>query len=139
MSIPEEVGKLVSKDSLIPEIGTQLPQQDDDPESSPFLISMARYNEKECGIDNIEQKRARKALKLIREIGVNTYSESDLKKLKLKPVHPIGDYKKLYRGLPLDIEVKELFIDSDKGRIFFFVLQKIFYLISITDSHYNTH
>ncbi|MFA5932008.1 MAG: hypothetical protein WC793_01360 [Candidatus Paceibacterota bacterium] len=139
MSIPEEASKLAVSDSLIPENITQLPQREDDPESSPFMISLARYNEKECGIDNIDKKRAVKALKLIREIGVNTYSESDLRSLKLKPVYPNGDYKKLYKGLPLDIEIKELFIDSDKGRIFFFTLQKIFYLISITDSHYNTH
>lgn len=139
MSIPEEASKLPKKDSLIPEDSAELPQLEDDPESSPFLISFAKYNEKECGIDNMDKKRARKALKLIRKVGLNIYSETDLKDFELKSISPSGDYKKLYKGLPWDIEIKEIFIDSDKGRIFFFTLQRIFYLISITDCHYNTH
>lgn len=139
MSIPEEAGELPVIKSQIPKESAQLPQHDEDPESSPFLISFARYKSSECGINDIDQKRSRKALKLIRDIGTTIHAESDFKNFKLKNVSPNGDYKRLYRSLPPDVEVRELFIDSDKGRIFFFTIQRILFLLCITDAHYNTH
>ena len=102
-----------------------------------FLISFAKYSDKECGINEIDNKRARKALKLLRDIGTSIRSEIDFQNFKHKPISPSGDYKKLYRGLPFDIEIKELFIDTDKGRIFYFTVQRILYLICVTDAHYN--
>ena len=56
MSIPENAGVLPDSKSLIPLEIPQLPQQQDDPESSPFLISFGKYKIKECGIDNIDKK-----------------------------------------------------------------------------------
>lgn len=139
MSIPEDASKLPNSESLIPEGIPQLPQQEDDPESSPFLISFGKYKAKECGIDNIDKKRALKALRLIKEIGTSLCCENDLKNFKTKSIDDKNNYSVLYNGLHPDAEVKELFIDSDKGRIFFFILKRIFYIISITDAHYNTH
>jgi len=139
MSIPEEASNLLDNESLIPEEIPQISQSQDDPESSPFLISFGKYKTRECGIDNIDKKRALKALRLMKEIGTSLCCENDLKNFKTKPIDDKGDYSVLYNGLHPDAEVKELFIDSDKGRIFFFILQRIFYIISITDAHYNTH
>ncbi len=138
MSIPEGASELPLNDSVIPEQIAQLSQQEDDPESSPFLISFAKYNEKECGIDNLEKKRALKALRLIKKVGCGIFEDTDLGNFKSSSIIPKGDYLKLYKGLHDDVEVRELFIDTDKGRIFFYTLKRIFYLVSVTDAHYNT-
>ncbi len=136
MDIPPIKG---SESSILPGDVAEIPQKVEAPELEPFLISFANYSKCECGIDNIDQKRARKALKLLRDVGVGIRSEADFEGFKIKPISAKGDYKKLYKGLPWDIEIKELFIDSDKGRIFYFTVQRILYLVSITDAHYNTH
>lgn len=125
----------------------ELPQRVEAPESVPLLISFADYKTKECGIQAIEGKRARKALYAIREVGMKLSSQEDfqnhkdLSKLTVKPVHDSGSYRDFYRGLRdsrPDIEIQEILIDADKGRLFFFIASNTFNIVAITDSHKET-
>jgi len=127
-------------ESPIPPTVVEIPQPEEPPEAKPFLISFERYNTKECQLDGMDNKMARKTLQVIRDIGVNIKDESDfskhLPKLAVIPIANNGDYRKLYKGLTdmPDVEVKEAKIDRDKGRLFFFLVGKIFHV----DSHYQT-
>ncbi len=127
----------------IPLDSAELPQDDVEPELIPYLISFQRYNRKECKIEEMEAKSARKAFKVVRDIGMKVRTEADFKvhfpKLVIAPVEDIGAYRDLFRGLrdSLDIEMKELKFETDKGRLFFFVIDKIFHVVAVRDSHYE--
>lgn len=140
MTIPNLPEKIL--DSPIPPTATELPQPEEAPESKPILISFERYNDRECQLDGMDNKIARKALQVLRDIGVNIKTETDFKdhlpKLKVVPIENHGHYKGLYKGLidlP-DVEVKEAKIDRDKGRLFFFLIERIFHIVAIRGSHY---
>ena len=142
MTIPDPN---VVPQGIIPEAVAERPQIEEAPESRPLLISFARYNEKECDLNNgIDNKRARKALQIIRDIGVNIFNPTEFKKklptLQVCPVDNCGDYRKLYRHLAdlPDVEIHEAKIDRDKGRLFFFIVERIFHVVAICDSHYET-
>ncbi len=142
MTIPNITDKI--SDNPIPITATELSQTDEAPESKPVLISFERYNDKECELDGMENKMARKAFQTLRDIGVNVRTEADFKyhlpKLQVVPIENSGHYRGLYKGimdLP-DIEVKEAKIDRDKGRMFFFLVERIFHVIAIRENHYET-
>jgi len=132
------------REAVLPEIVAERPQTEEAPEVVPFLISFARYNRKECDIDGMDHKRAKKALKTLRNIGVEIYNEEDfgakLPKLKVCAIEPNGEYRRLYTGLTdfPDAEIREAKVDLDKCRLFFFIVNRIFYVVAVKDSHYNT-
>lgn len=142
MTIPAPIEESIS--NPIPLKVTEIPQPEEDPEARPLLISFEKYNGKECGLNSMDNKRARKALQIVRDVGVHIKTEADFKKklprLEVVPIENSGDYRKLYRGLSEvpDVEIKEAKVDKDKGRLFFFLVDRIFHIISITDSHYET-
>lgn len=142
MEIPKP--ELVDESGQIPPESAELPQSDIEPELRPFLISFQRYSDKECQVDTMDTKVARKALKVVRDIGINIRNEDDFKsrlpKLTVAPVGDFGDYRALFKGLRdlPDVEMKEIKIERDKGRLFFFVIDKIFHVVAIRDSHYET-
>ena len=128
----------------IPETATEIPQTAEAPEAKPVLISFERYNRDECQLDGMGGKIAKKALRVVRDVGVNIKTESDfqkhLPKLEVVPIGNNGDYRKLYKGLAdlPDVEIKEIKVDRDKGRLFFFLIDRIFHIIAIRGSHYET-
>lgn len=142
MGIPEP--KLPVESGQIPIKSAEMPQSAVEPELLPYLISFQRYNEKECQVDDMEPKLARKALKAVRDIGIKVREESDfgsrMPKLAVEPVGDAGDYHALFRGLGdlPDVEMKEAKIDNNAGRLFFFVIDKIFHIVAIRGSHYDT-
>ena len=142
MGIPEP--KISVEAGQIPLKSAELPQSDIEPELRPYLISFQRYNEKECQVDTMEPKVARKALKVVRDIGINIREEADfqsrLPKLTIAPVTDAGDYRDLFKGLRdlPDIDMKEAKVDNNTGRLFFFIINKIFHVVAIRDAHYDT-
>jgi len=62
------------------------------------------------------------------------------KDIEIKPVSYAGEYKKLYRGLGLDIDISEYKIGGSQ-RIFFWILstkeQNIIYLICLRNRHFE--
>ena len=142
MTIPNLSEKI--PDSPIPPTATELPQLEEAPESKPLLISFERYNTKECQVNEMDSKVARKALKALRDIGMNIRTDADFKKhlpkLEIVPINNSGDYRGLYKGLidlP-DVEIKEAKIERKEGRLFFFLVERIFHVIAIRNSHYET-
>jgi hypothetical protein len=143
MTIPTQ--RIEPSNGIIPEKVAEFSQKEESPELEPVLISFARYNSSECDLNNgIDNKRARKALQAIRDIGVEICAEDDfgckLPNLEIIPIANQDDYRKLYKGLAdlPDAVVQEAKIDKDKGRIFFLFIKRIFYIIAIGDSHYET-
>ncbi len=128
----------------IPLRATEVPQAEEAPETKPILISFERYNVGECQLDGMEGKMAKKAFRAVRDVGVNIRTEADfsrhLPKLEVGPVDNSGDYRKLYKGLSdlPDVEIKEAKFDRDKGRLFFFIVDRIFHIVAMCDSHYET-
>src|ERR1035437_9973232 len=124
MTIPNPNENLIA--GPIPSTVAEIPQLEEAPEAKPFLISFQRYNSKECQLDGMDNKMARKALQVLRDIGVNIKTEDDFKvqlpKLEVVPIENSGHYRCLYKGLMdlPDAEIKEAKIDRDKGRLFFF-------------------
>src|SRR3989344_7132720 len=98
----------------IPKTAAEIPQTAEAPEVKPVLISFERYNSGECQLDGMESKMAKKALRVVRDVGVNIKTESDfqkhLPKLEVVPIDNNGNYRKLYRGLAdlPDVEIKEV-------------------------------
>ena len=142
MTIPNLPEKISG--SPIPPTATELPQPEEAPESKPILISFERYNDRECQLNGMDNKIARKALQVLRDIGVNIKTETDFKdhlpRLKVVPIENSGHYRGLYKGLMdlPDVEIEEAKIDRDKGRLFFFLIERIFHVVAIRESHYET-
>ena len=142
MTIPTPENR--SPESPIPQTAAEVPQAEEAPETKPILISFERYNIGECQLNSMEGKMAKKTLRIIRDVGVNIRTEADfqkhLPKLEVVPINNSGDYRKLYRGLAdlPDVEIKEAKIDRDKGRLFFFIVDRIFHIVAMRDSHYDT-
>jgi hypothetical protein len=128
----------------IPETMAELSQAEEAPEAEPFYISFARYNDKECQMDGMEPKMAKKTLRAIRDIGVRICDPSDfgskLPKLEVKSILPSGEYKNLYKNLSdiIDLEIKEAKVDKNKGRLFFFIVDNVLYIIAAREAHYTT-
>lgn len=142
MAIPKPEDEVVQ--SPIPITATEIPQTAEAPEVQPVFISFQRYNSNECELNGMDNKRARKALQIVRDVGVTVKTEADfhkyLPKLEIVSVQNNGAYRKLYKGLAdmPDAEIKEAKIDRDKGRLFFFMVDRIFHIIAIRNSHYET-
>ena len=142
MTIPKIEDRL--PESPIPEIVAEVSQTAEAPEAKPILISFERYNNKECQLDGMDGKMAKKVLRVVRDVGVKIKTESDFKKhlskLQIVSVGNNGDYRKLYKGLAdlPDVEIKEAKIEMDKCRLFFFMIDRIFHIIAMRDSHYDT-
>lgn len=142
MGIPEQ--ELPEQSGQIPLKSAELPQSTAEPELRPYLISFEKYNSKECEVST-DNKISRKALETLRDVGVNIRDEGDfamrLPRMNISPVFDQGDYRALFRGLRdniPDLEMKEIKIERDSGRLFFYVINKVFYVVAIRKSHYDT-
>ncbi len=140
MSIPDEVAKLEKETSQIPNEVAEIQEPEDDPEMQPLLISFARYNKKLCQLsDGMEKNQPKKALEILKDIGMSVFTADDLPKLgrEIKPVRCEGDYRPLYKGLHDDVDLQEIYIDT-KGRMFYFLVDSILHLVAIRGTHLDT-
>lgn len=139
--IPSSVALPSDKCGKISRFVAELPEKQDDPEGSPYVISFAKYNDKMCEIGELRKNKARRAMQTLKTIGTKVYSNADFNKNAIiaLPVYPSGEYKKLYSGLEQDIELKEIKL-QDTGRIFYFSIEsrRTFYVVAITESHFET-
>jgi len=140
--IPKAVVKPPEEDSgEIPKVVTELPQETEAPEASPYVISFARYNERLCEISLLSSNKARKALETFKAVGTKIRSAVDFQRHHIDqiPVRGEGEYKKLYNGLSGDIELKEIKLQQ-AARIFYFdiELERKFYVVAITENHFET-
>jgi len=120
--------------------GVALSPNPADSEIQNFVVSFKYYNDKFCGIEELQRSQLKKALINLRIIGsLKTINDFKNNKIDYIDVDYGGDYKKLYRKLPRDAEVKEHKLGL-KERMFYFVLKdkKIFELIAISNTHFET-
>jgi hypothetical protein len=139
MSIPEIND--IKKDGIIPPEALEL-KTEEEPEIRPYLISYSKYNNKLCEIEGCLVKNCqKKALLDLKKVGKDVMDFSDFQKngIDTIPVERRGEYKKLFNGLHEDVEIFEHKLQST-ARLFYFMnnIKKIFYIIAITQSHFET-
>lgn len=141
IEIPENVAQPIEERGELPQAVAEMPQEQEVPEASFYVISFAKYNENMCEISMLNSNKARKAILTFKAIGTKISSEADFSKYNIDrlPVHCSGDYKKLYRGLEEDIDLKEIKLQED-ARIFYFDIEskRTFYVVAITQNHLET-
>ena len=137
MGIPEIKG--IEK-GLIPQEVAELKTKEE-PEIKPFLISYLKYNNKLCEInDSLIKNCQKKALMDTKIIGKDICAFGDFQKYGIgtKLIEDRGEYKKLFNNLHDDVEIFEHKLQST-ARMFYFVnkVKRIFYIIAITQSHFE--
>lgn len=139
--IPSKVIEPTDDNSELPRQVAEMPQETEAPETSPYLISFAKYNDKMCEIEQLGNNKAKKAIETLKTIGTKVRSTVDFQKNYIDriPVRYEGAYKKLFNGLSADIELKELKLQQ-KARIFYFDIepQRTLYIVAITENHLET-
>ena len=140
MTIPQEVAQEKDK-GVIPKAVTELPQELEDPEGRPYLISFSKYNDKACEISSLSSNKARKAIETLKIIGTKIRCVADFQRKYIDriPVRREGGYLELYNKLPDEIDLKEIKLQQD-ARIFYFDIEpeKMFYVVAITENHLET-
>jgi len=139
--IPKQVTASSNEDSELPQDVAEMPQEIEAPEANPYLISFAKYNEKMCEISQLNNNKAKRFIETIKTIGTKVRSTTDYQRHSVGriPVRYEGEYKKLFRGLEDDIELKEIKLQG-KARVFYFDIEpeRIFYVVAVTNNHLET-
>lgn len=116
-----------------------------EPEAIPFSISFARYNQGECQIDGMNKDNAQATLKVLRDVGVYFKNDDSFQRnradTEIKFVIDDGEYADLFKGCR-DEEIREIKLAKpDKSidvRVFFFTIERMFYVIAARATHYDT-
>lgn len=141
IDIPKQVAVVNNEADSLPQIVAEITQEQAAPETTPYVISFARYNEKMCEISLLSGNKGKKVVEILKAIGTKACSESDFRKYNVDrlPVRNDGDYKRLYNGLKDDIDLKEIKLQQD-GRIFYFDIEpeRTLYVVAITENHLET-
>ena len=141
INIPKKVAQPVEDSSEMPRAVAEIPQEVEAPEVIPYVISFVKYNEKMCGISELNGSKSRKAIKIFKTVGTKIRSEADFQRYSIDriPVFRKGEYKKLYRGLGEDINLKEIKLQPP-ARIFYFDVEskRTFYVVAVTQRHLET-
>lgn len=111
-----------------------------DLETKPYLISFEYYNDSICEIRLLEKHNARRFLRDIRTIGRCNRKNLLDNNIKCKKVYNQGAYKKLFTGqLPQDQQLLYEHEGNGSSRIFYFCVNRCFYVVTITQNHIATH
>ena len=142
IDIPKLATKPSDEENKLSQIAQKLPQEIEAPETIPYVISFAKYNEKLCEISELSKNKGKKALSVLKEVGTKIFSRADFQRYNIRTdgIANSGEYKKLYNGLAPDIEVRELFL-QDTGRIFYFDIEpeRILYVVAVRENHFETN
>jgi hypothetical protein len=139
--IPKKVVNSDIEEKELPQEVAELSQELESPESNPYLISFAKYNDKMCELSLINNNKAKKAIETLKIIGTKIRSKTDFQRYSIDriPVRFEGEYKKLFKGLQDDVELKEIKLQQ-KARLFYFDIEpdRIMYVVAIRDNHLET-
>ena len=141
IDIPKKVAQPTVESNIIPPEVAEMPQEQEAPEAEPYVISFAKYNCKMCEVSLLNGNKAKKAIETFINIGLNVRSSSDFQRHSIDqiPVQYKGEYKKLFRGLDNDIDLKEIKLQQD-ARIFYFDIESnhTLYVVAIKQNHLET-
>lgn len=139
--IPVQVIKPDDEDGGLPRFVAELPQEGEELEANPYVISFVKYNEKMCELSLLGNNKAKKAIETLKTIGTKVCSSADFQRHSIDqiPVRREGEYKKLFNGLRDDIDLKEIKLQQD-ARVFYFDIEpeRTFYVVAITENHLET-
>ena len=101
-----------------------------------YKFSFEYYKDKECDINNIEKSSHKKILNWMKKIGKSCSVDDIIDLGKGDTIDYLGEYKKLYNGLPEGIELKEYYL-SEQERLFYFIddADKIVNFVLIKKQH----
>lgn len=128
-----------------PVTSVQVKSSSVEPEAVPYSISFARYNKGECQIDGMSKDNAQATLKVLRDVGVYFTNDDSFQKSRadteVKFVIDDGEYTDLFKGCREE-EIREIKLAKpDKSidvRVFFFTIERMFYVIAARATHYDT-
>ena len=139
-NLPTEVTEIVY-DGKIPQEVAEIPQDLSSPEERPYVISFAKYNDDLCEISLLGGNKGRKAVETLKDIGTKVFDVTDFQRHSIDriPVSYAGEYKKLFKGLSADVEIKEAKLQQN-ARIFYFDIEpeKTLYVVAIKENHFET-
>jgi hypothetical protein len=139
--IPKEVTAQTEVTNEIPAEVAVMSQQVEAPEANPYSISFANYNERMCEISLLNSNKAKRAVETLKTIGMKVRSTADFQRHSIDriPVRYDGEYKKLFNGLPNEVELKEIKLQQD-ARMFYYDIEpeRTFYVVAITQNHIET-
>jgi hypothetical protein len=140
-SLPKKVAQFSEHEDKLPQAIAEMPQEQEEPETVPYVISFLKYNHKMSEIGNLGRNKGKKAIKILKDIGTKICCKADYQRCKIDriPVRNEGEYKKLYNKLGEDIEIKEIKLQG-RARIFYYDVEseKKFYVVSIRENHLET-
>lgn len=122
----------------IPQAAAEIPESLEAPEAQIFSISFRFYRTDLCCIDSFDPKIGRKSLRAIKDLGLMESGSTEevrnnLETLKIKPVSDDNSYQEYYnklRNIP-DLEIYEAITERDTGRMYFFIINTLIYLVAI--------
>lgn len=102
------------------------------------VLSFVPYKQNHCRIHKLEKtdvKHLTSELKKISTTLTKHFRHQDVSRIACKPIYKSGEYKVLFDNLPEDIdEILEIDYTS-AGRIFGFMVQNIFNVVTIAKEH----
>ena len=108
-----------------------------DYETLQYHLSFEFYKEKLCEIDLLEKNGAKRALHNIKTIGLSNRKSLGQNGIDSFPIENSGEYSSLYNKLPPDADLKEHKIQGT-ARIFYFTVNRLFHIVCIKNSHFET-
>jgi len=105
--------------------------------SDTYVLSFKYYREDLCEIDFLEKNRPKECIRVFKRITqtkVGCLQTNNIDRISIKDS---GDYKKLFRRLTDGISLYEHKVQGT-SRIFYFTSLNHFYVVAITNNHYET-
>jgi hypothetical protein len=150
-----------SDGGLIPSRVSLLPKEVEAPESEPYTLSFKHYNEKECELSGgAMDVYALAALKALKNIGMHVPTNGGLPSFGIatERVFNSHGYASLFKGIDdPEVDMREAKLEGKQrmvdwhgrgkkqrteilrnGRIFFYPIGRMLYLVAFRANHYET-
>lgn len=130
----EKIARLSTKSQLLPPSIALSPQIK---EPQKFILRFDYLNPKECNftqMDSVKGKALVEKFKYITSLQLNKFANSGIER---DTITNRGGYKSLFKELPPDVEeLKETELPGG-GRVFYFIINENFCIVSIETKHRN--
>jgi hypothetical protein len=109
-------------------------------ENKEIVFSFGPYNQNQCELHTIQKPEAKKLTKELKAISKTLLKHfrnqgSGGSNIACKPIHNSGNYSVLFESLPPDIDEIMQIDYSSAGRIFGFLINNIFNVVTIGKKH----
>lgn len=123
----------IQESSLLnPEVATD--PSIEEPADKSFALLFDNYNFSECELDILDRVKAKSLIKKFQNITKTNRRTLPTSGIVRDNVEYSGEYKKLFKNLPPDIELKESGL-SGTARLIFYMIEEKFYIVSVLVNH----